>query len=66
MVGQLAALTAGHGAQMAAAKAEADMKRPGRIKPSSEYLSQRRVEEKLVKQVGRATRSCQSGPGSES
>mgnify|MGYP001810871149 CR=1 FL=1 len=51
MVAQLAALKASHGAQMAAARAEAEVRRPRGLKPSAQYISQRRVEEVLVKQV---------------
>jgi hypothetical protein len=48
----MAALKAAQAAGAAATRAEADMRvTPGRAKPSADYLTQRRIEERLVKQV---------------
>jgi hypothetical protein len=51
---QLAALRAAHGAALAAARAESEVTRPARGRPSQQFLQQRRMEEMLVKQVGGA------------
>ncbi len=51
---QTEALNTQHTAMMATFLAEAAAKRPQRPKHSAEYLNNRKIEEKLVKQVGRA------------